>query len=186
MKRLLDVIIALFAGAVFLVPMILIAISIRITSKGPSIYWSTRMGRCDQPFAMPKFRTMHLEAPIKPTEDLQNPERYITGIGKILRKTSLDELPQIYSVLCGRMSIVGPRPVLVSQTELIEERRRAGVGVLRPGITGWAQINGRDNIGQHDKVRFDAQYLERQSVFFDILIIWRTIFYVLRLKGVWH
>ena len=186
MKRVLDVIISICAIAVLMVPLVTITLAIKITSPGPALYWSKRMGRNGQAFDMPKFRTMVIDAPLLPTAELPNPDLLITKVGRVLRKTSLDELPQLFSVLTGKMSLVGPRPVLTSQTELLSNRFSEGVHVLRPGITGWAQINGRDNLSEDEKVRLDKEYLTRQSLWFDIQIMWRTIFYVLNSRGVWH
>ena len=135
---------------------------------------------------MPKFRTMKNNTPVAPTENLDNPAQYITWLGKLLRRTSVDELPQLYSVLKGDMSLVGPRPVLATQTELLERRRKAGIDTLRPGITGWAQINGRDHVTMSDKIMFEEEYLQRRSFVFDLKILWLTLFYVLSSKGISH
>ncbi len=186
MNRATDFLIAAIALCILLMPFICIALLVRFTSTGPAIYWSTRIGRFDRPFKMPKFRTMNTNAPLAPTDSLDNPDRHITGVGHFLRKSSIDELPQLYCVLVGDMSIVGPRPVLPMQSELLEMRRQAGVHVLRPGITGWAQVNGRDDLGTSDKVRLDAEYLAKRSLFFDLKIIWSTAVYVTRSRGVWH
>ena len=186
MKRLCDIIISVIAFGIFIVPSAIIGLLIMLDSKGPAFYWSRRIGRNGVPFMIPKFRTMYVNAPERPTENLTNPEIYITRIGRLLRATSLDEIPQFFSVLRGDMSLVGPRPVLVSQIELNQMRADLGIHRLRPGITGWAQINGRDDISIEDKVRLDWEYLERQSFCFDLLIIWKTCFYVVRQKGVWH
>ena len=186
MKTFFDITVTIVLGTLLLAPLLVIAVGIRLTSTGPALHWSLRMGAGGVPFSMPKFRTMYVDTPLRPTEHLDNPNQYITPVGKFLRKTSLDELPQLYSVLRGQMSLVGPRPVLTTQADLIESRRAAGVLELRPGITGWAQINGRDDITMEEKVRLDKEYLERRSLKFDLTIIWRTFFYVLSSKGVWH
>ena len=186
MKRAVDIFLACFAGLIFSLPLMAIVIAVRLTSPGPALYWSERMGRDLKPFMMPKFRTMKVSTPLEPTENLSNPGQYITPIGGFLRKTSLDELPQLYSVIVGNMSLVGPRPVLSSQIDLLKKRENAGVHSLRPGITGWAQINGRDDIGIDEKVRLDEEYLLKQGILFDLLIMWKTVFYVLRSRGVWH
>ena len=186
MKRSFDIFISVIAFAIFFVPCAIVGLMIRLDSRGPALYWSRRVGRNGKPFMMPKFRTMYVHTPEEPTENLQKPETYITPLGRVLRTTSIDEIPQLLSVLRGDMSLVGPRPVLVSQGELNRMRSDLGIDLLRPGITGWAQINGRDDISLEDKVRFDHEYLERQSFAFDILILWKTCFYVLRRKGVWH
>ena len=186
MNRATEFLISAIALCILLVPLICTALVVRFTSTGPAIYWSTRIGRFERPFKMPKFRTMNTNAPLKPTDSLDNPEYHITSVGHFLRKSSIDELPQLYCVLVGDMSIVGPRPVLPMQSELLEMRRQAGVHVLRPGITGWAQVNGRDDLGTSDKVRLDAEYLAKRSLFFDLKIIWLTAVYVTRSRGVWH
>ena len=185
-KRLFDLFSACMLFSLLLPLMLLIGLFIKLTSHGPAIFWTERVGKAGVLFLMPKFRTMYTDAPITPTENLLNPERHITGIGRLLRKTSIDELPQLYSVIVGEMSLVGPRPLLKSQTDLLEDRRVAGVEDLRPGITGWAQINGRDNISKHEKIRLDQEYIARQSLMFDIKILWRTALYVLSARDVWH
>lgn len=159
---------------------------IKLDSKGPVIYWSERVGRFGRPFFMPKFRTMDIETPEMPTDQLVDPQRFITSCGRWLRKFSIDELPQLVSVLRGDMSLVGPRPMIPKLTGLVEIRRQAGVDALRPGITGWAQINGRDDLSEEEKVAFDVEYLLQQSLLFDIKIILKTFVYVIRAKSVWH
>lgn len=186
LKRFLDLIVALFILVVTAVPLCFIALLVVFSTKGPAIYWSERMGKRGAIFRMPKFRTMKIDTPLLPTDKLQRPDQYITSVGHFLRKTSLDELPQLYCVVVGDMSLVGPRPVLPSQTELIDLRNSLGVDVLRPGITGWAQINGRDDLDVGRKARYDAEYLERRTVFFDFYILWKTVFYVLKSQGVHH
>ena len=185
-KRLLDLVIAASAAIIFAFPYILIVVAVRLSSPGPAIYWSRRAGRLGQFFMMPKFRSMSVDTPEVATDKLIDTDRYITPFGSLLRRTSLDELPQIYSVLRGDMSIVGPRPALHNQYELIAQRAELGVDQLRPGVTGWAQINGRDEIVLRDKLRFDQEYLERQSLFFDLKIILLTVVAVVRSRGVSH
>jgi O-antigen biosynthesis protein WbqP len=183
-KRTLDLIIALSAAIIFAVPYIMILVGVRLSSPGAAIYWSRRAGRQGQFFMMPKFRSMRIDTPEVATDKLGDANSYITPFGSFLRRTSLDELPQIYSVLRGDMSVVGPRPALHNQHELIAKRTALGVDQLRPGVTGWAQINGRDEIALQDKLRFDLDYLERQSLFFDVKIILLTVVAVVRSRGV--
>ena len=185
-KRTLDLIIALSAAVIFAVPYGVIMAGVRLTSPGPVLYWSRRAGRLGQLFLMPKFRSMRIDTPEVATDKLGDANSFITPFGSFLRRTSLDELPQIYSVLRGDMSIVGPRPALHNQYELIAKRAALGVDHLRPGVTGWAQINGRDEIVLQDKLRFDRDYLERQSLFFDLKIILLTVVAVVRSRGVSH
>jgi len=186
MKRLIDIILALIAIVLSIIPMVLIAFLIRLDTRGPAIYWSTRVGRRCKPFKMPKFRTMNLNAPLVPSDKLENPNSHITPVGRVLRRTSMDELPQLFSVLLGSMSLVGPRPIIPSQSELVAKRAKVGVYTLRPGITGWAQINGRDYLNEAEKLRLDAEYVERRNIFFDLYIMWRTVFYVVRSKAISH
>ena len=186
MKRLIDIILALIAIVLSIIPMVLIAFLIRLDTKGPAIYWSTRVGRCCTPFKMPKFRTMNLNAPLVPSDKLKDPNSHITPVGRVLRRTSMDELPQLFSVLVGSMSLVGPRPIIPNQAELVAKRAKVGVYTLRPGITGWAQINGRDYLTEAEKLRLDAEYVERSNIFFDLYIMWRTVFYVVRSKAISH
>ena len=185
-KRTLDLILAVSAAIIFAIPYIVILAGVRISSPGPVLYWSMRAGRQGQFFLMPKFRSMLINTPEVATDKLGDASSYITPFGSFLRRTSLDELPQIYSVLCGDMSIVGPRPALHNQHQLIAKRAALGVDHLRPGVTGWAQINGRDEIALQDKLRFDQDYLERQSLFFDLKIIILTVVAVVRSRGVSH
>ena len=185
-KRFLDLVIAVSAAIIFAFPYILIIAAVRLSSPGPAIYWSRRAGRQGKFFMMPKFRSMSVDTPEVATDRLDDTGSYITPLGSFLRRTSLDELPQIYSVLRGDMSIVGPRPALHNQHELIAQRAELGVDQLRPGVTGWAQINGRDEIVLRDKLRFDQEYLERQSFFFDLKIILLTVVAVVRSRGVSH
>ena len=166
--------------------MLFIAIVIRLTSKGPSLYWSDRVGKNNKIFKMPKFRTMFIDTPVVATHLLDNPDVYLTPIGGFLRSTSLDELPQLFSVLKGDMSFVGPRPALFNQNDLITLRTEKGVDKLLPGITGWTQVNGRDELLIPDKVRLDVEYLNRQSFWFDMKILWMTFLKVLKRDGVSH
>jgi O-antigen biosynthesis protein WbqP len=186
MKRAFDVALALTSVLVFGIPFILTAIAVRVTSPGPILYWSDRVGRDNQLFRMPKFRSMRVGTPAVATHLLTQPEAYLTPIGPFLRRTSLDELPQIWSILVGNMSFVGPRPALFNQEDLIRLRTEYGVHRLAPGLTGWAQINGRDEIPIPDKVALDAEYLRRQSFGFDLQIIGMTFSKVLRAKDISH
>lgn len=185
-KRIVDLILAIVALVVFFIPMLLVAICIRLTSEGPIVFWSDRVGRRNQKFKMPKFRTMRVDTPNVATHLLASAGQYLTPIGGFLRKSSLDELPQLWSVLVGDMSFVGPRPALYNQHDLIEMRARVGVDALLPGITGWAQVNGRDELSLQDKVDFDRQYLDQQSFFFDQYILLLTVLKVFRREGVSH
>jgi O-antigen biosynthesis protein WbqP len=185
-KRLFDLIAGACAGLVLLLPLVLVALAVRLTSKGPALYWSDRVGRNNTIFKMPKFRSMQIGTPAVATHLLSNPDAYLTPIGSFLRKSSLDELPQFWSILAGDMSFVGPRPALFNQQDLIELRTQKGVHLLVPGLTGWAQVNGRDEIPIPQKVALDAEYLERQSFWFDIRILWLTFVKVLRRDGVTH
>lgn len=186
MKRLFDLSLALMLSLLLALPIALIALAIRLTSAGPAVYWSNRVGRDNKIFRMPKFRSMRTDTPAVATHLLQNPEQYITPVGKFLRKTSLDELPQLWSILVGDMSFVGPRPALYNQDDLIALRTDRGVHTLVPGLTGWAQINGRDELPIPRKVEFDAQYLQRRSFWFDLRIMALTAWRVLRRSGVSH
>lgn len=185
-KRAFDVTFALLVGLVLLLPIGLLALWVRRSSPGPALYWSDRVGRDNQLFKMPKFRSMRLDTPAVATHLLSDPEKYLTSAGSFLRKSSLDELPQLWSILKGDMSLVGPRPALFNQADLIEARTQAGVHRLLPGLTGWAQINGRDELPIPQKVRLDAEYLEKQSFWFDLKIIFLTAWRVLRRDGVTH
>ena len=186
MKRALDLLLALVASVLFAIPLLVVALLVRFTSRGPVLYWSDRVGRKNSIFRMPKFRTMRIETPAVATHLLQNPATYLTPVGGLLRRTSLDELPQLWSILLGDMSVVGPRPALFNQDDLIELRTIAGVEQLVPGLTGWAQINGRDELSIAEKVRLDVEYLRHQSLLFDIRIITRTVLQALLGKGVSH
>ena len=186
MKRAFD----LFFGVILLlslvIMMLFIAIVIRLTSKGPSLYWSDRVGKNNKIFKMPKFRSMLIDAPAVATHLLDNPDVYLSPVGGFLRRSSLDELPQLFSVLKGDMSFVGPRPALFNQEDLIALRKEKGVDKLLPGITGWAQVNGRDELSIPDKVALDAEYLNRQFFWFDMKILWMTFLKVMKRDGVSH
>ncbi len=186
MKRIFDLILSFVALLILITPMLLVAVAIRLTSKGPVLYWSERVGRDNSIFKMPKFRSMLIETPPVATHLLDNPSRYLSPIGGFLRRSSLDELPQLISVLRGDMSFVGPRPALYNQEELIAMRSKKGVERLLPGITGWAQVNGRDNLSIPDKVVLDIEYLNNQTFWLDIKIIWMTLLKVFKRDGVSH
>lgn len=186
MKRFFDLLVALFATALFALPILVVALAVRLTSPGPVLYWSDRVGRNNRFFRMPKFRSMRIDTPAVATDLLQNPEQWLTPIGSFLRKSSLDELPQLWSILKGNMSFVGPRPALFNQDDLIALRTQKGVHVLVPGLTGWAQVNGRDELSISQKVELDAMYLHRHSFAFDLQILWMTVLKVLARDGVSH
>jgi O-antigen biosynthesis protein WbqP len=186
MKRFFDLCLSLFALLFFLLPILLVALMVRITSVGPVIYWSDRVGRNNKIFKMPKFRTMRVDTPAVATHLLANPDQFLTPIGSFLRKSSLDELPQLWSILHGDMSFVGPRPALFNQDDLITLRTQYGVHKLMPGLTGWAQVNGRDELPIPEKVKLDAAYMQQQSFFTDIKIIFLTFVKVLRREGIQH
>ena len=186
MKRLFDIMLSFLVGVFLLIPTILVAIAVRLTSKGPALYWSDRVGRLNQIFKMPKFRTMRVATPAVATHLMSDPSLYLTPIGAFLRKSSLDEIPQLWSILVGDMSFVGPRPALFNQDDLIALRTEHGVEVLTPGLTGWAQINGRDELPIPQKVAYDVEYLQRRSFSFDLKILWLTLVKVLRREGVSH
>jgi O-antigen biosynthesis protein WbqP len=185
-KRFFDISLASFLLLVLAGVLALVAMAVKITSQGKVLYWSKRIGKDNTVFLMPKFRTMRADTPVVATHLLSNPDAYLTPVGKFLRTTSLDELPQIYSILVGHMSFVGPRPALFNQDDLIDLRTRAGVHVLTPGLTGWAQVNGRDELPIPDKVELDKVYLQKQSWFFDLQIILLTFVKVMRREGVVH
>lgn len=186
MTRTLNLVLAVGALVILAAPITIVAIAIRLTSKGPVLYWSDRVGRHNRIFRMPKFRTMQIGTPAVATHLLSNPDAYLTPIGSFLRKSSLDELPQIWSILRGDMNFVGPRPALYNQDDLIALRTQKGVHELVPGLTGWAQINGRDELPIPEKVSMDAEYLRRRSFFFDIKILWLTALKVVRREGITH
>ena len=186
MKRYFDLLLLMFAAVVFCLPMGLLAVVVRISSTGPALYWSDRIGRNSITFKMPKFRTMRVGTPAMATHLLANPQAYLTPIGAFLRKTSLDELPQLWSILRGEMSFVGPRPALFNQHDLIGLRAQVGVDKLLPGLTGWAQVNGRDELSIADKVALDVEYLQKKSLAFDVKIMILTVFRVLSRDNVTH
>lgn len=186
MKRLVDVTFAVVAGLIFLVPIMLTALAVKLTSKGSVLYWSDRVGRNNIVFSMPKFRSMRMDTPAVATHLLKQRQHYLTPIGSFLRKTSLDELPQIWSILVGDMSVVGPRPALFNQYDLVALRTENGVHYLKPGLTGWAQINGRDDLSIVDKVNLDADYVKRMGPLFDMQIMWITAIKVLTRSGISH
>jgi len=185
-KRLFDILFSSFALLTLSAVWASVAIIVKLTSQGKVLYWSMRIGKCNTVFLMPKFRTMRSDTPVVATHLLANPDAYLTPVGKFLRTTSLDELPQLYSILLGHMSFVGPRPALFNQADLIELRTLAGVHVLTPGLTGWAQVNGRDELPIPNKVELDKVYLQRQSWLFDLQILLLTFVKVLRRDGVVH
>lgn len=185
-KRAFDLLLCIGAAIALLVPVIFLCLVIKVTSKGPVIYWSDRVGRFNKIFSMPKFRSMKINTPAVATHLLQNPEQWLTPVGSFLRKTSLDEIPQLYSILLGDMSFVGPRPALFNQQDLIDLRTELGIDSLVPGLTGWAQINGRDELSIEQKVKLDFEYLQRQSLAFDIKILWLTFLKVSAQDGVTH
>ena len=186
MKRIFDLILVIFLLLVLLISLLLIAILVIATSKGPALYWSKRIGKNNKIFKMPKFRSMMTGTPAVATHLLDNPDSYLSPIGGFLRLSSLDELPQLFSVLKGDMSFVGPRPALFNQEDLIALRTAKGVDKLLPGITGWAQVNGRDELSIPDKVALDVEYLNRQSFWFDVKILWMTFLKVINRDGVSH
>jgi O-antigen biosynthesis protein WbqP len=186
MKRWFDLILALLAASLLLIPAALVSLAVRFSSKGSILYWSNRVGRHNVIFKMPKFRSMQTGTPAVATHLLSNPDAYLTPIGSFLRKSSLDELPQLWSILKGDMSFVGPRPALFNQTDLITLRTECGVHELVPGLTGWAQINGRDNLPIPEKVQLDAEYLRKKSFGFDLKIIVLTAIKVIRHDSVSH
>jgi len=185
-KRVFDILLALGAGLVFALPMLIIMLAVRVTSPGPALYWSDRVGKNNKLFSMPKFRSMRVETPAVATHLLLDGVAYLTPIGSFLRRTSLDELPQLWSILAGDMSIVGPRPALFNQHDLVALRTQAGVHDLRPGLTGWAQVNGRDDLSIPDKVELDAEYLSRRSLAFDVYILWLTVVSIITRRGIAH
>ena len=185
-KRFFDIFLASFLLLVLAGVLALVAMAVKITSQGKVLYWSKRIGKDNTVFLMPKFRTMRSDTPVVATHLLANPDLYLTPVGKFLRTTSLDELPQLYSIFVGHMSFVGPRPALFNQDDLIELRTLAGVHALTPGLTGWAQVNGRDELPISDKVELDKVYLQKQSWFFDLQILLRTFVKVVRREGVVH
>ncbi len=186
MKRAFDICLGCLAALILFVPVLMVAMAVRLTSNGPALYWSDRVGRNNVNFKMPKFRSMRVGTPAVATHLLADAASHLTPIGSFLRKSSLDELPQLWSILVGDMSFVGPRPALFNQHDLIALRTEQGVHTLVPGLTGWAQVNGRDELPIPDKVKLDVAYLQRQSLWFDIRILWLTFVKVLRRDGVSH
>lgn len=186
MKRMFDLCTVLFATLILLLPFLVVAVIVRLTSLGPVLYWSDRVGQSNKIFKMPKFRTMRVDTPAVATHLLANPEQFLTPVGSFLRKSSLDELPQLWSIIKGDMSFVGPRPALFNQDDLIALRANYGVDKLVPGLTGWAQINGRDELPIPEKVKLDVDYMHQQSLWFDIKIIFLTFVKVLQRDGVQH
>jgi len=186
MKRIFDLLLSIAILVLLAAPMLLISIAVRLTSKGSALYWSDRVGKNNKIFKMPKFRSMLIDTPAVATHLLKNPDACLSPIGEFLRRSSLDELPQLFSVLKGNMSFVGPRPALFNQNDLIALRTEKGVDKLLPGITGWAQVNGRDELSIPDKVALDVEYMQRQSFWFDMRILWMTFLKVVKRDGVSH
>jgi len=181
-----DLSLALLAAVILAVPMVLVSAMVRLTSPGPALYWSDRVGRRNRIYRMPKFRTMRVDTPVVATHLLTEPGKFLTPIGSFLRKSSLDELPQLWSIIRGEMSFVGPRPALYNQTDLIALRTHHGIDELLPGLTGWAQVNGRDELPVPEKVRLDMEYLRKRSFFLDVKIVAMTFLRVIRRDGVSH
>ncbi len=186
MKRLFDILVGIVLLIFLAILMLLVAIAVHLTSKGPVLYWSERVGKKNIIFKMPKFRSMLIGTPALATHLLDNPDSYLSPIGGFLRRSSLDELPQLFSILKGDMSLVGPRPALFNQDDLIALRTENGVDKLLPGVTGWAQVNGRDKLSIPDKVKLDEEYMQRQSFWFDIKILWMTFLKVINCDGISH
>jgi len=186
MKRVIDLFVVLVILPLIFIPVFFVMIAVKLTSKGPVLYWSDRVGKGNEIFKMPKFRSMKIDTPEVASHLLDDPKSALTPIGNFIRKTSLDELPQVLCVLKGDMSLVGPRPALFNQKDLIESRAAVGIDNLTPGVTGWAQVNGRDELLIDEKVRFDKDYLERQSFTFDLWILWLTFLKVIKSESVSH
>lgn len=186
MKRVFDIVITTLTLIFLAVPLLITAILVKLTSRGPVLYWSDRVGTNNAIFKMPKFRTMRVDTPAVATHLMKNPDQYLTPIGTFLRKSSIDELPQLYCILRGDMSLVGPRPALFNQDDLIALRTEKGIHCLIPGLTGWAQINGRDELPIPVKVHYDEYYLKNRSILFDMKILFSTFSKVLHRKGVAH
>ncbi len=186
LKRVFDLFLAIFVGCLLICPIAILVILIRVTSTGPIFYWSQRFGKGNLLFSMPKFRSMRMDTPAVATHLLKNPELWLTPIGSFLRKSSLDELPQLWCILKGDMSFVGPRPALFNQDDLIAMRTEQGVHQLVPGLTGWAQVNGRDELPMPRKVELDYEYLQRKSFLFDLKILWMTVLKVVVRDGLSH
>ncbi len=186
MKRFFDLIVVIVAGMIFAIPMLVVAVAVGLTSKGPILYWSKRVGKNNRLFNMPKFRTMRVDTPVLPTHLLGNPDDYLTSIGSFLRKSSLDELPQLWCILIGNMSVVGPRPALSNQQDLIDARTEKGIHLIKPGLTGWAQVNGRDEIELAKKVQLDYEYLDKKSLILDLYVVLLTFYKVVKREGIQH
>ena len=186
MKRCFDLLLALILSFFLIWLIVLVAIVVRLSSKGPVLYWSSRIGVNNQLFKMPKFRTMRAQTPVLPTHLMTNPNAFLSPVGAFLRRFSLDELPQLFSILKGEMSFVGPRPALFNQDDLITLRTEKGVDKLVPGVTGWAQVNGRDDLSIPEKVDLDVEYLNRQSFWFDLKILLKTLLKVILSESVSH
>lgn len=181
-----DILLSSFLGLILIFPILWISVAVRLSSKGPSLYWSDRVGKDNKLFRMPKFRSMFIDSPTLATHLLKSPDNYLTPIGKFIRKTSLDELPQLWSILIGDMSFVGPRPALFNQEDLITMRTSLGIHTLTPGLTGWAQVNGRDLLTIPEKVELDLVYLKNQSFYFDMYIMVKTFMPIINRHGVSH
>ncbi len=186
MKRLFDLLVVIVAALIFAIPMLLVAAAVGLSSQGPILYWSKRVGKNNRLFNMPKFRTMRVDTPVLPTHLLGNPDAYLTSIGSFLRKSSLDELPQLWCILRGNMSVVGPRPALSNQQDLIDARTEKGIHLIKPGLTGWAQVNGRDEIELAKKVQLDYEYLDKKSLIFDVYVVLLTFYKVVKREGIQH
>ena len=186
MKRAFDLLFVFIASLILALPIVLVALLVKLTSRGPAIYWSQRVGRYNRNFMMPKFRSMQVGTPAVATHLMTNPAAHLTPIGSFIRRTSLDELPQLWSIWGGHMSFVGPRPALFNQDDLIAARTASQVHELVPGLTGWAQVNGRDELPIPEKVKLDAEYLKRRSFLFDLRILWMTVANVVSGKGISH
>ncbi|MHA8107175.1 sugar transferase [Aquirufa sp. 5-AUSEE-100C1] len=186
MKRFFDLVVVILAALIFAIPMLVVAVAVGLTSKGPILYWSKRVGKNNRLFNMPKFRTMRVDTPVLPTHLLGNPDAYLTSIGSFLRKSSLDELPQLWCILIGNMSVVGPRPALSNQQDLIDARTEKGIHLIKPGLTGWAQVNGRDEIELAKKVQLDYEYLDKKSLIFDVYVVLLTFYKVVKREGIQH
>jgi O-antigen biosynthesis protein WbqP len=186
MKRIFDILLSAGILIVLAIPMLLITVLVRLTSKGSAIYWSKRVGMNSVIFEMPKFRSMQMETPTVATHLMKRPDKFLSPIGAFLRRSSLDELPQLFSILKGNMSFIGPRPALFNQQDLILLRKKNGIDGVKPGITGWAQVNGRDELSIADKVGYDVEYVNNQSLLFDLKILWMTFVKVIRRAGVTH
>ena len=186
MKRVFDIVTCTLLLLTLLIPMLLIAIIVKLSSKGPALYWSDRVGQYNLVFKMPKFRTMQMDTPALPTHLMKNANDFISPVGVFLRKTSLDELPQLYSIIKGDMSIVGPRPALFNQKDLITLRTEKQLDKLLPGLTGWAQVNGRDELSIPEKVELEVEYMNSKSFWFDLKILWMTFLKVINSQGISH